>query len=289
MSISYPFQTQEYRNLFKKHFVIDPNVCIQFENIEYELLPDNRAVLVGMKPVLGGQEITDFGIESIENIEQIHKTLKEKYAVQTVQYDYIREDAPACQTLQSMAQRPLTQQEVSPIITLPSTWEEYLESLERTDRKELKRKFKRLETIPHSLRLFKYSESGEFFNNFVMLHKLSSGNKDIFMTNEMRIFFTDLYALPIPEWEQKLAFLFIDNVPAASVLFFESKDRMLLYNSGYDPEQKYYSVGLLLIAQLIHHAIDNKKKVFDFLRGNERYKYDLGGKDVKLYKFIFTL
>jgi len=285
----YPFQTQEYRNLFKKHFITDPESCVQFENIEYELLPDNRAVLVGMKPVLGSQEITDFGIESIENIEQIHKTLKEKYAVQTVQYDYIREDAPAFQTLQSMAQRPPTQQEVSPIITLPTTWEEYLESLERTDRKELKRKFKRLETIQHSLRLFKYSESGKFFDSFVALHKLSSGNKDIFMTNEMKVFFTDLYALSIPEWEQKLAFLFIDNVPAASVLFFESKDRMLLYNSGYDPGQKYYSVGLLLIAQLIHYAIENKKKVFDFLRGNERYKYDLGGKDVKLYKFVFEL
>lgn len=285
----YPFQTHEYRNLFKKHFVTDPKSCVQFENIEYELLPDNRAVLVGMKSVLGGQEVTDFGIESINNEGSIHAVLKKQYAVQTVQYDYIREDSLAFQTLQSIAQNPPTQQEVSPVITLPSTWEEYIESLERTDRKELKRKFKRLETIPHS---FHYSETQEIeneFSDFIRLHKLSDFAKEKFMTDPMESFFKEVSTLLIPGWTQKIATLKINNTSVASVFFFENEHSLLLYNSGYDPEQKYYSVGLLLIAQLIRYAIDNKRKVFDFLRGNERYKYDLGGKDVKLYKFVFEL
>lgn len=285
----YPFQTQEYRNLFKRHFIADPKSCVQFENIEYELLPDNRAVLIGMKPVLGGQEISDFGIESISNGEDIHKTLKEKYAIQTVQYDYIREDSMAFQTLQSIAQNPPIQQEVSPIITLPSTWEEYLESLERTDRKELKRKFKRLETISHSFHYLESQEIENEFSDFIRLHKLSDFAKEKFMTGPMELFFKDIFSLSIQGWKQKIAILKINDMSVASVFFFENEDSLLLYNSGYDPEQKYYSVGLLLIAQLIRYSIENKKKKFDFLRGNERYKYDLGGTDVKLYKFIFDL
>ncbi|MFZ2206655.1 MAG: GNAT family N-acetyltransferase [Microgenomates group bacterium] len=285
----YPFQTQEYRNLFKKHFITDPESCVQFENIEYELLPDNRAVLVGMKPVLGGQEVTDFGIESINNEGSIHAALKKKYAVQTVQYDYIREDSLAFQTLQLIAQNSPTQQEVSPTIILPSTWEEYLESLERTDRKELKRKFKRLEAIPHSFHYSGERVTDNDFSDFIRLHKLSDFAKEKFMTDPMKSFFKEVSTLSIPGWTQKIATLKINDISVASVFFFENENSLLLYNSGYDPEQKYYSVGLLLIAQLIHYAIENKRKVFDFLRGNERYKYDLGGKDVKLYKFVFEL
>jgi hypothetical protein len=280
----YPFQTPEYKSLFKKHFIIGLNQCVSFDALEYELLPDKRAVLVGMKPVLNGQEITDFGIDSLPNdIVSIHRELKEKHGIRTIQYDYIREDSLAFSTLTQLSSQPPIKQEVSPFITLPSTWEQYLESLERTDRKELKRKLRRLETIPHQ---FNYSDSS--FPDFIRLHKLSDSAKEKFMTPQMELFFKELLSLSIPNWSQEIATLTIENKVVASVYYFESEDAILLYNSGFDPEQKYYSVGLLLIAQLIHYAIDNKKRIFDFLRGNERYKYDLGGKDVNLYKFEIT-
>lgn len=278
--MAHPFQTQEYKNLFKKHFIADPLTCVQLENVEYELLSDRRAILVGMKPVLGKQEITDFGIETINNIKTIHTTLKNEHGVQTVQYDYIREDSPAFQTLQSIAQNSPTQQEVSPFISLPNTWEEYLTALERTDRKELKRKFKRLETISHQ---FHYSNTS--LKDFIRLHKLSDYAKEKFMSSEMELFFKDLLTLSIPHWSQKIAVLAIEDKAVAALYYFENDSSILLYNSGFDPMYRRYSVGLLLIAQLIHYAIDNKKKTFDFLRGNERYKYDLGGKDINLYKF----
>jgi len=38
-----------------------------------------------------------------------------------------------------------------------------------------------------------------------------------------------------------------------------------------------------LIARLIEKAILDGRRVFDFLQGNEEYKYKLGGKDVSLY------
>jgi len=41
---------------------------------------------------------------------------------------------------------------------------------------------------------------------------------------------------------------------------------------------------LLLHAYKIKDAIEKRKKTYDFMRGTERYKYDLGGKDMKLYK-----
>lgn len=288
------FQTKEYLDLFARHFV--PNSS-SIANSFYEILPDKRAVLLGMKPVLNSQEVTDYGDISNpteEMIQQHMNDLKKNHGVLSVQYNYVREDSLLFPILSKLSPLPPASQEVSPYIVLPSTWEEYLESLERTDRKELKRKFKRLDTVPHSFRYFDSSHKAqtkgeEDFEEFITLHKLSDRNKEQFMSPPMKAFFKDLLYISIPGWQQKIAFLTIQNKPAASVFYFENESHVLLYNSGYDPEQKQYSGGLLLIAHLIEESIKEKKEVFDFLRGNERYKYDLGAKDCKLYQFIFMI
>jgi CelD/BcsL family acetyltransferase involved in cellulose biosynthesis len=44
------------------------------------------------------------------------------------------------------------------------------------------------------------------------------------------------------------------------------------------------SVGLLNKALCIREAIEEGRRAFDFLRGSERYKYDLGGTDRLLYR-----
>lgn len=285
----YPFQTRKYKETFKKHFIPSDTPCIELGGVEYEILPDRRAVLVGMKPVLNGQEVTDYGPHALTlDTETIHQVLRNDFHVNTIQYDYIRQDSSAYQVLATASTLPPMQQEVSPYIVLPPTWDAYLEILERTDRKELKRKLRRLDTVPHTLTFHDPSEGGGAFDDFVRLHKKSDPAKDIFMTPPMERFFYDIYHLAIPQWKQRIATLAIEDEPAAAVFIFESDDSLLLYNSGYDPLQKYYSGGLLLVAKLIQYSIEKKKGTFDFLRGSERYKYDLGGKDCQLYRFIFS-
>jgi len=280
------FQTREYLDLFASHFAKDDSLI--GEDI-FEILPDKKALLLGMKPVLNNQEITDYGDiphPSKETVTTYFENLKTKYGVTSVQFDYVGESSRLFKVLSEMSSVPPIQQEVSPSVLLPSSWEEYLESLERTDRKELKRKYKRLDTIFHNFRCIDTSKI-DMFEEFVRLHRLSDASKNQFMTQQMKAFFKELFSLQIPGWQQKLAFLSIKDKPVASVFYFENERAVLLYNSGYDPEQKYYSAGLLLTAYLIRKSIENHKEKFDFLRGSERYKYDLGGKDERLYQFIF--
>lgn len=281
------FQTKEYLDIFVRHFVPDKSTIA--ENI-FEILPGKRAVLLGMKHVLNGQEITDYGNiinPSQEALTRIIKNLTDSNRVSTIQFDYIREDAAIFQLLQKISPEPPQLQEVSPYIVLPNSWEDYLEMLDKVEKKELKRKVRRLETVKYEFQVEVKSPQEVLFQSFIELHKLSDHRKNQFMSNEMTLFFKELFMKFIPGWQQKLAFLFINNEPAASVFYFENEEEILLYNSGYNPEQKYYSPGLLLIAHLIKFAIENRKKRFDFLRGGERYKYDLGGKDTRLFQFIF--
>jgi CelD/BcsL family acetyltransferase involved in cellulose biosynthesis len=70
----------------------------------------------------------------------------------------------------------------------------------------------------------------------------------------------------------------------AGIILFYFNDEVLLYNSGFDPEYFYLSPGVVVVSQAIKDSIEKEKKVFDFLRGNERYKYDLGGADRKLLR-----
>jgi len=282
----YPFQTEEYRSLFKKHFC--EGIGVLFGCTEYELVPENKAILIGMKPVLNGQEITDYGeVDDTLTLSEIHKSLHEDHSINIIQYDYIREGSPTFKKLSAISPVPAALQEVAPFISLPSSWESHLESLDRKDRKELKRKFKRLETTSYRFR-YSTEKNATDFEEFIKLHKLSDVSKNKFMSDKMKSFFSDLYFLSIPGWQTKLAFLDIEGKPAAALFYFENEDEILLYNSGYDPAQKFYSAGLLLCADLIKQSIEQKKKTFDFLRGNERYKYDLGAKDHSLFQFVIS-
>jgi CelD/BcsL family acetyltransferase involved in cellulose biosynthesis len=82
----------------------------------------------------------------------------------------------------------------------------------------------------------------------------------------------------------ELVFLTLGGVRTAAVLCFREPEETLLYNSGYDPAYAYLSVGLLSKALALRKAIEEGKKRFDFLRGPEPYKYDLGARDLAVYR-----
>ena len=86
-----------------------------------------------------------------------------------------------------------------------------------------------------------------------------------------------------------IGFAKLGEVKIASVLAFKHQENILLYNSGFDPQYGRLSPGLILKAYLIKRAIERKFKIFDFLRGGERYKFELGAIGVKLYQFSVNL
>jgi CelD/BcsL family acetyltransferase involved in cellulose biosynthesis len=65
---------------------------------------------------------------------------------------------------------------------------------------------------------------------------------------------------------------------------FDYEGSYLLYNSGYDPGYSHLSVGLLNKALSIKDAVERGRESFEFLRGTERYKYDLGAQDRAIYR-----
>ncbi len=177
-------------------------------------------------------------------------------------------------------------EDVSPRLELAASWDEYVSSLNKKDRHELRRKIRRLESAG-DLRWYAVSPSDyqpADLDDFVRLHRASALDKAGFMTDQMVGFFGRLMETFIPSGEALLYFLELDGVRIASTICFDFQLEMLLYNSGYDPEYSRLAAGLLLKAFCIEDAIRRGKRGFDFLQGDEPYKYDLGGVDVPIYQ-----
>jgi CelD/BcsL family acetyltransferase involved in cellulose biosynthesis len=84
----------------------------------------------------------------------------------------------------------------------------------------------------------------------------------------------------------RLSFLDVGGVRVASTICFDYEHEFYLYNSGYNPEYASFSVGLILKVFCLRDGIFESKKRFDFLRGAEPYKYDLGGHDIPISRCV---
>ncbi|MCX6028513.1 MAG: GNAT family N-acetyltransferase [Chloroflexi bacterium] len=196
------------------------------------------------------------------------------------------------------------QEDVCPVITLPAEyarppsddpqqgalqlWEAYLESLDKKERHEIRRKLRRLEREAPEARVRLVTGGPELdaaMADFIALHRLSSQAKDAFMTDEMQGFFRAIAAALAERGWLQLSTLEIAGRPAASYFCFDYANQILVYNSGYDPQASpQLSPGWVLLARLIQDAIAQGRTRFDFLQGNEDYKHRFGGVDEPVYR-----
>ena len=180
-------------------------------------------------------------------------------------------------------------QVVCPVIRLPSSFDAYLNSLDKKERHELRRKLRRAEGIEG---LSWYAITGEdrehdldqAIDDFIELMMNSRLDKSEFMTDSMRCFFHKVIQAAHSAGFLHLSFLEVDGVKAAAYLCFDYAGRRLVFNSGLDTTQfQSLSAGNVLAAYLIEQSIQLGQREFDFLRGDEEYKHRLGGQDTFVY------
>ncbi len=180
------------------------------------------------------------------------------------------------------------EEDVTPLVRLPGTWDEYLSGLAKKNRHELRRKLRRLDAAG-SVRQSECRDPGGdhgCMDEFFSLMRASSPEKAEFLNREREGFFRAIASELGPAGVFRLYFLEVDGRRVASCICFDHSGSFLLYNSGYDPGYSSLSVGLLNKALCIKEAIEEGRGSFDFLRGPERYKYHLGGTDRLLYRMV---
>ena len=164
-----------------------------------------------------------------------------------------------------------------PIVELADTWEGYLAGLSGKDRHELRRKLRRAEAGRPRVEVARTPAAmAALMDDFVALHRRSKVGKARFMDEPMEVFYRELGRELADAGLAALWMLWLEDRPAAALFCLEQAGAVSLYNSGFDPEARAMSPGVVLIARTIEDAIARGFRRYDFLRGEEPYKYGFG-------------
>jgi CelD/BcsL family acetyltransferase involved in cellulose biosynthesis len=172
-----------------------------------------------------------------------------------------------------------TIEERCPVLALPDSWDALLTSLSGKHRHEISRKLRRFEReAPQGRVAWESTPEGidRRLEDFLLLHRRSREGKAKFMDARMERFFRRAIPALAARGGARLAFLELPDGPIASFVTLEWDGTVGLYNSGFHPDRAALSPGVVLLAHVIRDAIERGRRRFDFLRGEERYKYEFG-------------
>ena len=207
----------------------------------------------------------------------------------------VRRDSTVLKYLPSIARNRgydinCSPEDVSLELDLPPTWNEYLAMLKNKQRHEIRRKLRRLwEAGRVEHHCAEVSEEVEdYLDTFLNLFSLSKDEKASFMNPKMESFFRSLAKAMADIGLLSLGAIQVDKVTAAMTMGFDYDDSHYLYNSAYDPQFSDLSVGLLCKVLCLKESIEKRRKKWNFLKGAEPYKYQLGGQEVPLYNCLIT-
>ena len=207
-------------------------------------------------------------------------------ALQSLDLYNLLESSPTLPALQTAAERlgwEYTQEQLQhcPYIPLPGDWDTYLAGINKKQRHEIRRKMRRAENYELPVRWYIVEDEATLdteIEDFLRL-MAQDAEKQSFLTDVMRSQMrAAVWAAFRANWLQ-LSFLEVDGEKAAGYLNFDYQDHIWVYNSGIDFKFSTLSPGWVLLGYLLQWANQNGRKAFDFMRGDEAYKYRFGGVD----------
>jgi CelD/BcsL family acetyltransferase involved in cellulose biosynthesis len=168
-----------------------------------------------------------------------------------------------------------------PFIPLPGNWETYLAGIDKKQRHEIRRKMRRLEEaeVPSRWYIVEDPATVEAEGEAFMALMADDEKKAAFLTEPMRRLFRGVIRWAFETGCLHLSFLEIDGKKAAGYLCFNYLNHIWVYNSGLNRQFMEYSPGWVLLAYLIKWSNENGIQAFDFMRGDEEYKYRFGSVD----------
>jgi CelD/BcsL family acetyltransferase involved in cellulose biosynthesis len=244
-------------------------------------LVDGTLELVGHRDLVDYRSPRGAGVAAL--IQEVAETVP---SGTTIRFDSLPDEAvgPIVAGLTKAGVDPAVDpHSTAAVLALPPTFDEYLTSIGKKERHELRRKRRRYEASAGPTRLECATAAGDVFDQFIECHRRSSGDKASFMSSRMVGYFGDLIALP--GWQID-ALLGGAGEVAAATFSFEDDSGYYLYNSAYDPDLRHLSPGQVLLGALIEQEIVRGRGVFDFLKGDEPYKYRLGSTTRQLYEIV---
>jgi CelD/BcsL family acetyltransferase involved in cellulose biosynthesis len=166
----------------------------------------------------------------------------------------------------------------APFIPLTGDFETYLANIDKKQRHEIRRKMRRAEESERKVRWYIVSDGSNLKAEVEAFLEMMAEEpeKAQFLTQTMRKQMHLICQNAFNNGWLQLAFLEVDGKKAAGYLNFDYLNRIWVYNSGIKRQFLELSPGWVLLGYLLKWANENKRTEFDFMRGEEEYKYRFG-------------
>jgi len=181
-----------------------------------------------------------------------------------------------------------TPDDVTVSLDLPLDLASYLTLLSGKQRHELLRKERRLDEEGDVSYRVKDRADNADIDLFLNFFRESREDKNRFLTPQVELFMRDIISSSEARGMLRLGILDLNSTPIAATLCFEYQGGIYLYNSGYSPDYRWLSAGLLSKYYSIRDSITRRISYYDFLKGAEKYKFHLGGKETVLFRCIIN-
>ena len=184
------------------------------------------------------------------------------------------------------------QEDVCPVLRLDTAdWEAYLQTLPAKGRHEVRRKMRRaaaagevrFETIP---------DPAAFVDDFVAIHQARWGDEGLFPDTaggaRSRRFLRRLAELEGPGGAFQFGRLMVGERVIFATAAFVQDGVCYFYNAGALPGARDLSPGVVGVAAYLQDRMAAGCRSFDFLRGDEPYKYEWGAVDAPIHRLLIS-
>lgn len=276
-----PFQTWEWQATWVKHFARSGRlhvVALREGDDLVGLMPmvQRRRAWKTLKAIGTGTSdylhpIARAGYEVAVN-ETVVSALQETSGPDLIDLHQIREDKPFigfAQEYESISQARCL------VLDLPSTYDDYLKMLGKSLRYDVRRLDKDLfKTGRAVVSQVDESQIEEGMARLLEQHKKRWRRRGLpgAFIGRAEAFHREWAHRAIREGYLWLSLLKVDNETIGAIYAMSLGNACYYYQAGFDPAKGSISPGTLLVAATIRRAIEEGKRTFDFLRGDEPYK-----------------
>lgn len=160
------------------------------------------------------------------------------------------------------------------VVDLTEGHDGYMAAIGKKQRHEVRRKRRRYEGAIGELIHEVHEDEDWTLAEFFRLHRMSDGEKAAFMTPAREEFFGVL--IGEPGWRLDILRTPGRRQATACLFSYVDDEGVYLYNSAYDPGLADASPGVAIVSSMIEQACREGLPRFDFLKGDETYKFRLG-------------
>ena len=179
----------------------------------------------------------------------------------------------------------------TPRIALSGDFEVYLSGIEKKQRHEIRRKLRRAVESEAPVHFYIVEDAATLDSEIESFFQLmeQDSNKAGFLKPAMREHMTGIMRSAFAQGYLWLAFLTVDGVKAAAAFNFDYKNKLWGYNSGVSHGFMELSPGWVLLSYQLQWACEHGRYEFDFMRGDEEYKYRFGGVNKYVMRAILNM